>query len=128
MSQYVDGYVIPILKKDVKAYQKIAHKAGKLWIKHGAVVVFECIGEDLNPKLEGMKVLTFPKLTKSKKNESVLFSFIVYKSRKHRDLVNKRVMKDPLMSDPNYVPQMIPFDVKKMAYGGFETIVNLKKK
>ena len=127
MGRYVDGFVIPVKKKRVKEYQKMAAAAGKMWMKYGALEYVECVGQDMNVKMPpGMKLLTFPALAKTKPDETVLFSFIIFKSRKHRDAVNKKVMAnmDPDMCDPNDMP----FDIKKMAYGGFESIVDLVKK
>ena len=121
---YVDGFVLCVLKKNLAAYKKMATAAGKVWMKHGALQYVECVGEDMAPNMGGMKALTFPKLAKPKANEKVLFSFIVYKSRAHRDSVNKKVMK-VMMSNPKNKDMQCPFDVKRMAYGGFETIVNL---
>ena len=124
---YVDGFVIPVAKNKVKTYQKMAQMGKKLWTKHGALQYFECVGDDLNPKapegVPGMKTATFLKMTKTKPGETVFFSFIVYKSRAHRDAVNTKVMKDPMMSDPQFTNTPMPFDVKRMAYGGFKTLV-----
>jgi len=118
MPQYVDGFVIPVPKKNLAAYRRMARKAGRVWMEHGALAFLECAGDDLNIK----GVLTFPKLTKAKPGETVLFSYIVYRSRKHRDAVNKKVMSDPrLKMDMD----KMPFDVKRMAYGGFKAIVQL---
>lgn len=118
MARYVDGFVLPVPKKSLKAYQAISKKAGKVWREHGALEYFECAGDDLN--IKGMR--SFTSLAKPKPGETVLFSFIVYKSRAHRDRVNAKVMKDPRM-DMN--PNAMPFDVKRMAYGGFTAIVDV---
>lgn len=120
---YVDGFVIPIQKKNIGAYRKMAEMGGKLWKKHGALQYFECVGDDLNPKMGKMKIRTFPKMAKMKSNETVIFSFIVYKSKAHRNMVNTKVMKDPLMKEENWKDMPMPFDMKKMAYGGFKTLV-----
>ena len=117
---YVDGFVIPIKKKNLKAYQKMASEGGKMWMKYGALQYFECVGDDLYPDTQGMKMIPFPKLTKMKKDETVLFSFIIYKSRAHRDAVNKKVMGS--MNPDDY--KEMPFDTKRMTFGGFESIVN----
>jgi len=127
MKRYVDGFVIPMPKKNLAAYKKMAAAAGKVWMKHGALEYFECIGDDLNPNMGGMKALTFPKMAKSKPNDVVAFSFIIYKSRVHRDSVNAKVMKDPFMNDPKNKNMPMPFDMKKMAYAGFKSIVALEK-
>lgn len=123
MEKYVDGYVLPVKKKNLETYRKMAQMGGKLWKKHGALEYFECVGDDLNPTMGGMKVLTFPKLTKLKKDETVVFSFVIFKSKAHRDSVNKKVMNDPFMNDPKNMPKQMPFDMKRMAYGGFKVLV-----
>jgi len=119
MGKYVDGFVIPISKKKLSAYRKMAKVGAKVWKKYGALEYFECVGDDLSPAYAGIK---FPQAVKAKKGETVIFSFIVYKSRKHRDSVNAKVMKDPIMNEPMNTP--MPFDMKRMAFGGFKTIVN----
>lgn len=123
--KYVDGFVLVVPKKNLAEYKKMASEAGKIWMKYGALEYKECVGEDLNPDMGGEKFLTFPKMTKTKPDETVVFSYIVYKSRKHRDQVNAKVMKDPTMNDPKNKEKPMPFDMKKMAYGGFETLVDL---
>ena len=115
---YVDGFVIVVPKRKVKAYALMARAGCKVWMEHGALQYFECAGDDLKCEWG----LPFPKLTKAKANETVYFSFIVYKSRAHRDSVNKKVMKDKRME--KFMKMPMPFDVKKMAYGGFKTVVN----
>ena len=121
--RYVDGFVIVVPKKKLPLYRKMAALGGKIWKKHGALEYFECIGDDLNPQGMGTG-LTFPKMTKMKPSETVVFSFIVFQSRKHRDQVNAKVMKDPFMNDPKYKDKPMPFDMKRMAYGGFKAIVD----
>ena len=122
---YVDGFVFPVPKKNFAAYKKMASMAGKLWKKHGAVAYFECTGDDLHTKsMGGMKPRSFIETAKAKSGDQVWFSFIVYKSRKHRDQVNARVMKDPKMNDREWANKPMPFDMKRMAYGGFKTIVS----
>lgn len=121
---YVDGFVIPIAKKSIPAYRSMARHAGRIWKKHGAIQFIECVGDDLNPNVGGMKITKFTELTKTKPNETVIFSFIVYKSKAHRNKVNAKVMKDPSMANMGDADSM-PFDVKKMAYGGFKTIVEI---
>jgi uncharacterized protein YbaA (DUF1428 family) len=116
---YVDGFLLCVPKLKLKAYKKMASNAGKVWKKHGALSYIESVGDDLN--IKGM--LSFNKVAKPKSGETVLFSFIVYKSRKHRDQVNKKVMKDPAISSMCGSKEM-PFDVKRMAYGGFKAIVD----
>jgi uncharacterized protein YbaA (DUF1428 family) len=118
MAYYVDGFVIPLPKKKLAAYTRIAKKASKIWKKHGALEYRECVGDDLNIKM----CMPFPKGIKSKAGETIVFAYIVYKSRAHRDKVNAAVMKDPRilkMCDP----KDMPFDCARMLYGGFKTIV-----
>ena len=117
MPRYVDGFVLPVPKKNIAAYKKLAKMAARVWKDHGALQYCESMGEDLDTK--GMK--TFPQLVKPKKGEVVFFSYITYKSRKHRDKVNAAVMKDPRLAA--LMPKDMPFDVKRMAYGGFEVLV-----
>jgi uncharacterized protein YbaA (DUF1428 family) len=124
MAKYVDGFVIPVPKKQLATYRKMAEMGGKMWKKYGALEYFECVGDDLNPKMDGMKFVKFPQMAKAKPGETVIFSFIVYKSRTHRDAVNAKVMKDPAMNDPQWKDKPMPFDPKRMAYGGFKTIVD----
>jgi uncharacterized protein YbaA (DUF1428 family) len=98
----------------------MARRAGEVWRKHGALQYVECVGDDLSPKWATIK---FPQAVRAKPGEVVVFSFIVFKSRVHRDRVNARVMKDPLMNDPALKGQPMPFDMKRMAYGGFKALV-----
>ncbi|EKD58355.1 MAG: protein of unknown function DUF1428 [uncultured bacterium] len=125
MAKYVDGFVLSVPKKNLDDYTSMAQKGGEVWKKHGALEYFECVGEDLDPKMEGMKFMKFPELAKAGEDEIVIFSFIVFESREHRDQVNAKVMKDPLMSGAEFKDKPMPFDVSKMAYGGFEAIVSL---
>lgn len=118
---YVDGFVLPLPKKNVAKYKKIASVGAKVWMDHGALQYFECVGDDLKVPMG----LPYPKLMKLKPTETAVFAFIVYKSRAHRDAVNKKVMSDPrLKCDPNDMP----FDCNKMAWGGFKAIVKGKAK
>jgi uncharacterized protein YbaA (DUF1428 family) len=119
MPRYIDGFVIPIKKKDLAAYRAIAAKACKVWMKYGALDYVEAIGDDL--KIKGM-IASFPKLTKLKGGETVVFSFITYKSRAHRDAVNKKVMKDPAML-AMCDPKNPPFEFNRMVCGGFKAFV-----
>jgi uncharacterized protein YbaA (DUF1428 family) len=119
---YVDGFVIPIPKKGLAAYKRISKKAGEVWMDHGALEYFECAGDDLKTPMG----VPFAKLAKVKAGETVVFSFIVYKSRKDRDRINAKVMKDKRITGMGNVP--MPFDVKRMSYGGFKSIVEMKKK
>ena len=118
--KYVDGFVVVVPKKNVPAYRRMAQGAGKIWREHGALEYRECVGDDLKVKMG----LPFPRLSKLKPGETVFFSWIVYKSRAHRDSVNKKVMKDPRMAQMMSGKAM-PFDVKRMAYGGFKALVDL---
>ena len=119
MSQYVDGFVIPIPKKNIKAYKKQASLGCKIWMEYGALNYYECVGEDLKVQWG----LTFPKMCKLKSNETAIFAFIVYKSKAHRNQVNSKVMKDPRMKMENV---KMPFDVKRFAMGGFKVLVKSK--
>lgn len=121
--KYVDGYVLAVEKKKLVKYKKMAEEGRKMWIKHGALEYFECVGEDLSPDMGSYKVLTFPKMAKAKPNETVIFSFIVYKSRQHRDRVNTKVMKEMAVEMEKQKDKSMPFDMKRMAYGGFKVIV-----
>jgi uncharacterized protein YbaA (DUF1428 family) len=119
MASYVDGFVVPVPKKNVAAYRRMARKFGKVWIEYGALAVHECVADDVKPG----KSTSFPQAVKMKPDETVVFSWIVYKSRKHRDQVNKKVMADPRLADMN--PKDMPFDGKRMFWGGFKEIVAL---
>jgi len=119
MARYVDGFVLPMPKKNVKLYRRIAQKAGRVWREHGALEYRECVGDDLKPK----GVVPFPRLARSKPGETVVFSWIVYKSKADRDRVNAKVMKDPRIAKM-MGPDSMPFDVKRMAYGGFKVLVD----
>jgi uncharacterized protein YbaA (DUF1428 family) len=114
--KYVDGFVVVEPKNKVKAYKKIAAEGGKIWMKHGALDYKECIIDDPNP---AWVHLTFPKMAKLKPSETVWFSYITYKSKAHRDAVNKKVMKDPYMNPDDEAKKKMemPFDMKRMAYG-----------
>jgi len=116
--RYVDGYVLPVPKRNLKAYRRMAQKAGKIWREHGALDYKECVGDDLNVKL-GMP---FPRMMKLKPGDAVVFSYIVFKSRAHRDRVNAKVMKDPRLAD-SMDEKSMPFDCKRMVYGGFNILV-----
>ncbi len=117
---YVDGFVIPVPKKNIKAYRAMAQKAGKIWMEFGALEFRECVADDVKPG----KVTSFPQSVKLKKDETVMFSWIVYKSRKDRDRINKKVMMDPRLAKMMQGKDN-PFDAKRMIYGGFKTIVDL---
>jgi uncharacterized protein YbaA (DUF1428 family) len=114
---YVDGFVIPVPRKKVQAYRRIALKAGRIWREHGALEVRECVGDDLAVK----GLVPFPRRLKLKPGETVVFSWIVFKSRAQRDRVNAKVMKDPRLAAMD--PTTVPFDVKRILYGGFKVLV-----
>ena len=118
--KYVDGFVLAVPKKKLQAYRQLAQKAGKVWRKYGALEYVEAAGDDLNVKFAGIK---FPRAVRAKPGETVVFSYIVFKSRVDRDRVNAKVMKDPFMNDPAYKDKPMPFDMKRMAYGGFKVLV-----
>lgn len=118
-AQYVDGFVIAVPKKNLARYRRIALHASKIWKEYGAIDYFECVGDDLNVKF-GMP---FPKLAKTKSNETVVFSWITYRSKAHRNRVNAQVMKDERISSMCSEEDM-PFNPKRMAYGGFKVFVS----
>ena len=121
MARYVDGFVLPVPKKNVAAYRRMSTKAGKVWRELGALEYRECVGDDL--KVKG-GVAAFPRVARAKAGETVFFSWIVYKSRAHRDRVNAKVMKDPRIAGMMGDSKM-PFDPKRMAYGGFAVVVDV---
>jgi uncharacterized protein YbaA (DUF1428 family) len=125
MAKYVDGFVFVVPKKKLAEYRKMAQFGKKMWRKYGALDYKECVGDDLQPKaMGGMKPRLFSEMSKAKSGETVWFSFIVYKSKKHRDAVNAKVMKDPIMNDPKWKDKPMPFDMKRFAYGGFRVVVD----
>ncbi len=116
--EYVDGFVIAVPRRKLEAYRKLAKRAGKVWKEYGALQYRECVGEDLKAKFG----IPFPKLIKQKAGEVVVFSWITYKSKAQRDRIMKKVMEDPRLDDM-MDPAQMPFDMKRMAYGGFKTLV-----
>ena len=116
--RYVDGYVLPVPRKSLEAYRRIARKAGKIWREHGALEYRECVGDDLKVKWG----VPFPRMLRAKPGETVVFSWIVFKSRAHRDRVNAKVMKDPRLT--GMANDAMPFDMKRMVYGGFKVLVD----
>lgn len=118
--KYVDGFVVPVPKKNLDAYRSMSKKCGKIWKEYGALEYVECIADDVKPG----KRTSFPQSVKLKADELVVFSWIVYKSRAHRDRVNKQVMKDPRLK-AMMDPKDSPFDGKRMIYGGFKTLLEL---
>jgi uncharacterized protein YbaA (DUF1428 family) len=119
MPQYVDGFVLPVPKDNVDAYRRMARKAGKIWREHGAVAFHECVADDVDPG----KLTSFPRSVKAKPDETVVFAWIVYKSRAHRDRVNTKVMSDPRSAEMSAAD--MPFDTKRMFWGGFRMIVDV---
>ena len=120
MPKYVDGFVVPVPKKKLDAYRKMAQTAGRVWMDHGALGFTECVADDV----KAGKVTSFPQSVKLKAGETVMFSYITYKSRAHRDRVNKKVMADPRLKDM-MDPKGMPFDAKRMIWGGFSVLVGL---
>ena len=118
--RYVDGYVLPVPRRNLGAYRRMAAKAGRIWREHGALEYRECAGDDLDVKA----LVPFPRRIRLERGETVVFSWIVFKSRAHRDRVNARVMKDPRLAG-SMDPKAMPFDVKRMVYGGFKVMVDL---
>jgi uncharacterized protein YbaA (DUF1428 family) len=118
--RYVDGFLLPVAKRKLAAYRRVAAKAGKVWREHGALEYLECTGDDLNTTMG----VSFPRRIRARRGETVVFSWIVYKSRAHRDRVNAKVMKDPRIAKMMEDPSSMPFDAKRMAYGGFKVIVD----
>jgi uncharacterized protein YbaA (DUF1428 family) len=119
MARYVDGFVVPVPKRKLDTYRRTARKAGKIWREYGALEYRECVADDV----EMGKLTSFPRSVKVKRGETVVFSWIVYKSRAHRDRVNAKVMKDPRIAEMD--PKDMPVEMKRMIWGGFEVIVDV---
>ncbi len=117
---YVDGFVVPVPKRNLAAYRRMARKAGRVWREHGALEYVECVADDVKPG----KITSFPQSVKLKPGETVVFSWIVYKSRRQRDRINAKVMKDPRLAKM-MDPKAMPFDGMRMFWGGFRTLVEL---
>lgn len=117
---YVDGFILPLPKSNIEKYREVATRCGEIWREHGALQFRECIAEDVKPG----KLTSFPQAVNLEDGETVIFSWIVYESREKRDEVNDKVMKDPRMTDL-MKPEAMPFDGKRMVYGGFNMIVDL---
>lgn len=120
MTHYVDGFVLPVPRAKVDAYRALAQKAGAIWKEHGALQFWECIAEDV----KSGEFTSFPQAVKLQDDELVMFSFIVFASRAERDRINALVMQDPRLTD-SIEPETVPFDAKRMIYGGFATLVEL---
>ena len=127
---YVNGFVIPIAKKNLRAYRKMARDAGKVWMKHGALEYCECVAEDfkvnMDPTDKSKVGFPFRKKFNLKPSETILFSWIVYRSKSHRNKVDAKVMKDPGMNMENFDMKSMPFDIRKMLLAGFAPIVKMK--
>ena len=121
MAHYVDGFVVPVPTANLEAYRKMAENAGKVWKEYGALEYRECVADDVKPG----KVTSFPQAVQLKDDETVVFAWIVYRSRAHRDRVNAKVMKDERLA--KLAPKTMPFDPKRMSYGGFKVIVDVQK-
>lgn len=129
MAPYVDGFVLAIKKDKLDEYKEMASLGGRIWMKHGALAYYECLGEDMAPSQMEMPeecsgMMTFPAMLKTSADEVPVFSFIVFSSREHRDEVNAKVMADPEMNPEQYAGKEMPFDMNRMAYGGFQSFVN----
>lgn len=118
MARYVDGYVLPVPKKNLAAYRRLARKAGRIWREHGALEFRECVGDDLGVKMG----VPFPRKFRLKPGETVMFSWVVFSSKAQRDRVNAKVMRDPRLADMD--PKAMPFDCGRMVYGGFKVLVD----
>ena len=119
MANYVDGFIVPVPKRKLAAYRRMAQKAGKVWREHGALEYIECLADDV----KWGKRTSFPRSVKQKPGETVVFSYIVYKSRAHRDRVMAKVMKDKRLA-AMMDPKAVPFDARRMIYGGFKVLVS----
>lgn len=117
--KYVDGYVVPVPKRNIEAYRRLAEEAGRVWREHGALEYVECIAEDVKPG----EVTSFPQSVKLEPDETVVFAWIVFESREHRDRVNALVMQDPRIAGMD--KSAMPFDGKRMFWGGFELLVEV---
>lgn len=114
---YIDGFVVPVPKANIQAYREMATRAGKVWREYGALEFHECVADDVKPG----EVTSFPQSVNLKPDETVFFSWIVYESREQRDRINEMVLKDPRLTQP----KDSPFDMKRMVFGGFESVVDL---
>ena len=132
MAPYVDGFVLAIKKDKLDEYKEMASLGGRIWMKHGALAYYECLGEDMAPPQMEMPeeysdmggMMTFPELAKTNEDEVPVFSFIIFNSREHRDEVNAKVMADHEMNPEQYEGKEMPFDMNRMTYGGFQSFVN----
>lgn len=122
--RYVDGFVIVVPAANLEDYRKMAEEGRDIWMKHGALDYKECVGDDLDPKMGDVELLPFPKLTGATADDRIIFAFVVYESRQHRDEVNARVMSDPATSPELMKDKPMPFEMTRMSYGGFEVLVD----
>ena len=120
MTHYVDGFVVPVPTRNLDAYRQMAERAGKVWMEHGALQYWECVGDDVKPG----KVTSFPQSVQLKDDETVVFAWIVYPTRELRDSINAKVMEDPRMKDM-MDPKQLPFDGMRMSWGGFKGLVEI---
>lgn len=120
MARYIDGFVLPVPRANLAAYRSLARKAGRIWMEHGALEYVEAVADDVEPG----KLTSFPQAVKLKADEVVVFSYIVYKSRRDRDRINKLVMADPRLA-AMHDPKKLPFDARRMFWGGFKGLVEL---
>ena len=120
MAHYVDGFVVPVPRANLDAYQAMAERAGKVWKEHGALEYWECVGDDVQPG----KVTSFPQAVQLKDDEVVVFAWILYESREQRDKINAKVMEDPRLKEM-MDPKKMPFDGMRMFWGGFKSIIEL---
>ena len=118
MAKYVDGFLLPMPRKGIAAYRRIAARAGRIWKRHGALDYIEAVGDDLTP---AGTTANFKKASRAKPSETVIFAFVVFRSKAHRNAVNKKVFKDPELAK---MMQAISYDMRRMAYGGFKVIVD----
>lgn len=124
MPKYVDGFVVVVPKNKKEEYKKMAESGRDIWMKHGALDYYECLGNDLTPpNMEGHKTRAFPEMAGAKSDETVWFSFIIFKSKKHRDVVNAKVMADMQKEMEGHEDMEMPFEMQRMAYGGFQVEV-----
>jgi uncharacterized protein YbaA (DUF1428 family) len=123
--KYVDGFLIVVPADKLDAYRAMAEEGRDVWMKHGALDYKECVGDDLHPQMGEMETLPFPTLTGLAADERLIFAFIVYHSKQHRDEVNAKVMADPAMSPEKMMEKPMPFEMKRFSYGGFEVLVDV---
>lgn len=127
MAKYVDGFVLVVPKNKTEEYKKMAQGGAEMWMRHGALEYYECMGNDLVPQeMGGMRSLAFTEIINAKEDETVWFSFIVFKSKEHRDEVNAKAMEEMNKQMEGHENDAIPFDIKRMAFGGFEVVVEGK--